>query len=80
MITENRIKDDVQKMDFETAFSALQENVAKLESEELSLSDSLALYQRGQVLAKHCADLLEKAELQVCTLGAGVEQSAEIEE
>ena len=79
-MTEDINNDDIQKMDFETAFSALQENVAKLESEELSLSDSLALYQRGQVLAKHCADLLEKAELQVRTLGAGVEQSAEIEE
>ena len=80
MITENRIKDDVQKMDFETAFTALQENVAKLECEELSLSDSLALYQRGQVLAKHCADLLEKAELQVHILAADSEQAAEIEE
>ena len=79
-MTEDINNDDIQKMDFETAFSALQENVAKLESEELSLSDSLALYQRGQVLAKHCAELLEKAELQVRTLAAGSEQAAEIEE
>lgn len=77
---ENNIINEIQEMDFETAFTVLQENVVKLESEELSLNDSLALYQRGQTLAKHCADLLEKAELQVRTLAMDSEQSSELEE
>jgi len=56
---------DIQKMDFETAFSALEKNVAKLEGENLPLDQSLALFERGQGLAKRCAELLEKAELKV---------------
>ncbi|MBW6467108.1 MAG: exodeoxyribonuclease VII small subunit [Brevefilum sp.] len=55
-------------MDFETAFSALQENVAQLENEDLPLEKALALFERGQILAKHCAVLLEQAELKVRTL------------
>jgi len=58
-------KDNIQKMDFETAFSALQENVATLENEELPLEQALALFERGQQLVNRCAVLLEAAELRV---------------
>lgn len=58
-------KEKIQEMDFETAFSALQENVATLENEELPLEQGLALFERGQQLANHCAVLLEAAELRV---------------
>ncbi len=70
----------IQEMDFETAFEALQENVKKLEGEELSLEDALNQYQRGQALARHCAELLEKAELQVRTLAMDATQPIETEE
>lgn len=66
-MTEKTIE-NIQTMDFETAFTALQENVDQLENEDLPLEKALALYERGQALAKHCADLLEKAELKVRTL------------
>ena len=59
---------DIQIMDFETAFNALQENVAKLEGEDLPLEKALLLYERGQALAKHCATMLEAAELKLRTL------------
>jgi exodeoxyribonuclease VII small subunit len=59
---------EIQSMDFETAFSALQENVAQLEKEDPPLQKALALFERGQNLAKHCAMLLEQAELKVRTL------------
>jgi exodeoxyribonuclease VII small subunit len=59
---------DIQAMDFETAFNALQENVAKLEGEELPLDQALSLFERGQALAKRCAALLEDAELKLRTL------------
>jgi len=58
-------KDNIQEMDFETAFSALQENVATLENEELPLEQALALFERGQQLANRCAVLLEAAELRI---------------
>lgn len=61
---------EIKAMDFETAFNALQENVAQLEGEDLPLEQALALFERGQVLARHCAALLEEAELKVRTLTA----------
>lgn len=63
-MTEKK-KEAIKQMDFETAFTALQENVSRLESEDLPLGQSLALYERGQELSKHCARLLEEAELKV---------------
>lgn len=63
-MTEQQLK-DIKKLDFETAFTALEENVSQLENEELALDEALALYERGQLLARHCADLLEAAELKM---------------
>jgi exodeoxyribonuclease VII small subunit len=64
---------------YEKAYAELQEIVAKLEAGDLPLEESLALYERGQVLAKTCASLLEKAELRIRQLGtaAGGEPPAE---
>lgn len=56
---------EIQTMDFETAFTALQENLGKLEGEDLPLEQALAAYERGQALAQHCAAILEKAELKI---------------
>jgi exodeoxyribonuclease VII small subunit len=39
--------------------------VSSLEVNKLSLEDSLALFERGQVLTKHCIELLDKAELRI---------------
>jgi exodeoxyribonuclease VII small subunit len=59
------LKKEIQAMDFETAFAALQENIAMLEGEELPLETALEVYERGQLLAQRCAALLESAELKV---------------
>jgi exodeoxyribonuclease VII small subunit len=47
---------------FEDALKELEEVVAKLEKGELSLEDSLRLYERGIALARHCHGKLEEAE------------------
>jgi exodeoxyribonuclease VII small subunit len=39
-----------------------------LESDEHPLEEALSLFERGQALANHCADLLDKAELKVQVL------------
>jgi exodeoxyribonuclease VII small subunit len=77
-MTEN-LTETINQMDFETAFNALQENVAQLESEELPLEKALALYERGQLLAKRCASLLEQAELRVRTLSTETSKLSEEE-
>lgn len=50
---------------YEQAFKELEEIVASLETNQQSLEESMKLYERGQILSKHCAGLLEKAELKI---------------
>ncbi len=52
-------------LSFEEAYARLEEIVARLEAGELSLDESLALYEEGQRIAQHCGALLDAAELRV---------------
>ena len=51
--------------DFEQSMQALEDLVARMESGELSLEASLAAYERGVGLYRHCQTALEQAELRV---------------
>lgn len=55
----------IDKLNYEQAFAELEAIVAALEAGEDSLDSSLALYERGQILAKHCSSLLDQAELTI---------------
>ena len=55
----------IDKLTYEQAYAELEAVVNALESGEQSLDEALALFERGQGLSKHCADLLDKAELKV---------------
>ena len=55
----------IEGLSYEQAFAELETIVAALESGDRALDESLALFERGQALAKRCAGLLEKAELKV---------------
>jgi exodeoxyribonuclease VII small subunit len=55
----------LEQLTYEQAFSDLEAIVATLESEERSLEEALALFERGQALARHCARMLDQAELKV---------------
>jgi len=55
----------IENLSYEQAFAELEKVVTALESEERSLDESLAQFERGQALAKHCSTLLEKAELKI---------------
>jgi exodeoxyribonuclease VII small subunit len=50
---------------FEQLFRELEATVAKLEAGDLSLDESLALFQRGMELSKKCGALLDHAELRI---------------
>lgn len=50
---------------FEVAFQELEETVQRLENGELTLDEAIALFERGQVLARLCDEKLEQAELRV---------------
>jgi exodeoxyribonuclease VII small subunit len=55
----------VEELTYEQAYAELEGIVAALESEERTLDEAISQYERGQALAKYCADLLDKAELKV---------------
>ena len=58
----------IEDLTYEQAFAELETIVASLEANQKSLDESIALFERGQALAKHCAALLDQAELRVRTL------------
>ena len=55
----------VSELTYEKAFQELEGIVKELEAEVGNLDAALKLFERGQALAKHCAELLGKAELRV---------------
>lgn len=58
------------ELTFETALQELEKIVAKLESGDLTLEESLGLYERGQQLATFCNQQLDQATLRVEQLTA----------
>lgn len=60
----------IQQLSYEQAFHQLEEIVGRLEADEHALDQALALYERGQALARYCAALLDQAELRVQQLSA----------
>lgn len=57
--------DTPEEMDFEEALAELEGIVARLEAGDLTLEESLALFERGQLLAEFCNKQLEAATLRV---------------
>lgn len=55
----------IEKLNYEQAYAELEAVVSALETGEQSLDEALALFERGQGLTRHCAELLDKAELKV---------------
>ena len=51
--------------DFEAAIAELESIVKKLEDGDLSLEQSLALYERGVQLSRYCHGRLEEAERRI---------------
>ena len=58
---------------FEDLLRRLQEISEQLESEEVGLEDSIALYEEGVKLSKLCHKKLEEAELKITNLKKGLE-------
>lgn len=57
---------------FEEALAQLEDIVRRLERGDVALDESVAIYERGEALKKHCDTLLKRAEarIQKITLGA----------
>ncbi|GAB4530154.1 MAG: hypothetical protein OHK0046_50550 [Anaerolineae bacterium] len=57
--------DDIHALSFEAAYAELEDVVFKLESGEITLEESVTLFERGRRLSMHCQSILDKAELRV---------------
>lgn len=58
----------VSEMSFEQAMKELEQVVGKLERGDVALEASIALYERGDALKKHCEAELKRAEEKVAAL------------
>jgi len=68
---------------YEQAFQELEATVGQLEAGNLPLEEALALFERGQVLAARCTELLEVAELklqQLTSAAGGGTRAVDLEE
>ena len=54
-----------ENLTFEEALARLEQIVNKLEEGDLTLEDSVAMFEQGQQLTTFCQDLLDGAELRV---------------
>lgn len=64
---------DVRALPFERAIEELEKIVKELEGGKVPLEESVAMYERGEVLKARCEELLKQAEARVekITLDAG---------
>ena len=67
----------VEEMSFEEAMAELEGLVSRLESAQVPLEDSIALYDRGAKLKAHCEAKLNAAEEKVAQITLGPDGSAQ---
>jgi exodeoxyribonuclease VII small subunit len=70
---------DIAAMSFEAALAELETIVQKLESGEVELEKSIALYQRGAALKAHCEARLKDAQLKVDKIVIGADGKPDAE-
>ena len=56
---------DIKKMPFERAIEELESIVKRLEEGKVPLEESVAIYERGELLKGRCEELLRQAEARV---------------
>jgi exodeoxyribonuclease VII small subunit len=56
---------NIDALSFEAAYAELEKIIDQLESGDLSLEESVTLFERGRKLSDHCQALLDQAELRV---------------
>ncbi len=65
MSDKKTIADDILEMSFEQALAALEDIVNRLETGDVALEESIAIYQRGNQLRAHCDNKLKDAQAKI---------------
>lgn len=66
---------ETERLEFEEALQKLSDIVARLEAEDIGLEESIKLFEEGSKLSRHCATILEQAELKVENVNEDKDQS-----
>ncbi len=66
---------ETERLEFEEALKRLSDIVARLEAEDIGLEESIKLFEEGSRLSRHCATILEQAELKVENVNEDKDQS-----
>ena len=61
----DKTNSDVTQLTFERAIEELETIVKRLEEGKVPLEESVAIYERGELLKRRCEDLLRQAEARV---------------
>jgi exodeoxyribonuclease VII small subunit len=74
-MSDKDLAKEIAKLSFEAALSELETIVSTLEKGQVPLEESIKLYERGELLKKHCESLLKSAEQRIekITLGSNSE-------
>jgi exodeoxyribonuclease VII small subunit len=67
---------DLAGLPFEKALAELEDIVKRLERGDVPLEDSIAIYERGEALKKHCESLLKRAETRIEKITVGPDGQA----
>lgn len=57
--------EDKERLSFEEALKELESIVESLENQEITLEDSVTLYEKGITLSNYCSEILDQAELKI---------------
>ena len=66
----------IKTLPFEKALAELEDIVRRLERGDVPLEESIAIYERGEALKKHCEALLKKAEARIEKITIGPDGAA----
>jgi exodeoxyribonuclease VII small subunit len=72
-------KSQIAPKSFEEALAELEQILAKIEGGEVGLEESLAKYERGTFLIRHCRNVLGAAEKQIEILSKSEDGAIESE-
>jgi exodeoxyribonuclease VII small subunit len=62
---------EIAALTFEKALAELEGIVQRLEQGKVDLEESIAIYERGEALKKHCQALLERADARIEKITVG---------
>jgi len=72
--------ENVNEMTFEQAMKGLEDIVKKMEAGQISLEESVAIYEKGVKLKERCMALLAAAELRIEKIDPVTKDTVELKE